>query len=84
MSDSEPKHGATRHHGYKTIDGKPVEMLDARTGQVVYSGPSSSTTVSVSETYCGHCKAWIQTNGVLGPLKFMAEHRDGDCQKVKA
>ena len=45
-------------------------------------GLASSMTYSDTETYCGHCKAWIPTPGVTGQLKFMAEHRDGDCQKA--
>jgi len=36
---------------------------------------------SISETWCAHCKRWIRTDGVVGPLTFMAKHRDGDCQK---
>lgn len=62
----EPKHGQIKHHGYKTTFSE--------TG-------FSAHTVSVVETYCSHCKEWVRTDGVLGPLTFMARHRDGDCQK---
>lgn len=36
---------------------------------------------TITETWCNHCRKWIPTNGVLGPLTFMAKHRDGDCQQ---
>jgi len=61
----EPKHKQIKHHGYKT--------------KVDENGMSAHT-YSVTETYCGYCKQWIKTDGVFGPLKFMAEHQNGDCQ----
>lgn len=30
-------------------------------------------------TWCDHCREWVQTNGVMGPLKFAAFHQDADC-----
>jgi hypothetical protein len=67
------KHGDIRHHGYRTTRDEPQQFGSAML--------SNSYTESIVETYCGHCRKWIETNGVLGPLRFMATHRDGECAK---
>ena len=41
----------------------------------------SAMSVSVTKTWCAHCLTWVETDGVIGALKFMANHRDGDCAK---
>lgn len=66
------KHGKTRMHGMRTESAMGID-----------NGVPFGTafTYTTSETYCAHCKRWIETNGVLGPLRFMAFHRYGDCQK---
>lgn len=74
------KHKDTRFHGIQRVPGPEVEYTD-RSGRTIYKGPGSGTDQTIAETYCGHCQKWIQTNGVMGPLKFMATHEDGDCQK---
>lgn len=64
---SSPMHGEVVHYGYKTsINSEPGLM-------------PIGFMESVTETWCAHCGSWVQTNGVLGPLRFMAEHGDGDC-----
>lgn len=40
-------------------------------------GVGHSVTTSVTDTYCAHCHQWVETNGVLGPLRFMAWHDHG-------
>lgn len=65
-------HGETRHLGFRTHDGK------------ISSVATIGVMESVGETYCGHCGKWVETNGVLGPLTFMAKHRDGDCVAAPA
>jgi hypothetical protein len=77
-----PKHGEVRHHGLRRVDGKETTYEDKQ-GRLVYRGPTLPVVESVTETYCTHCKTWVQTNGIMGPLKYMAEHRDGDCVKAK-
>ena len=74
------RHGEIHNHGMQTRHGESVEFLGPD-GKTVYQGPIASVTETVSETWCDHCKTWVKTNGVLGPIRFMAEHRDGDCLK---
>jgi hypothetical protein len=64
---SDPKHGEFVHLGYKT-------QTDRDSDGHLLGGKLETR----GETWCNHCKKWIETNGVLGRLKFMAEH-DGDC-----
>ena len=35
------------------------------------------------EAQIGHCKRWVTTLGVVGSLRFMAEHENGDCSESK-
>lgn len=77
------KHGEKRGFGVERVVGKEVSFTDVK-GQEVYRGAGSSLFQTTSETYCEHCRRWIQTNGVMGPLKFMADHDSGDCGKTEA
>jgi hypothetical protein len=79
-----PSHQETRIHGLRTHAGDPVEFTDPATGAVALRVPALVVTETIAETYCGHCKQWIETNGVMGPIRFMARHRDGDCVKTEA
>jgi len=63
MADT-PKHGSTRDHHYEDEKGQSVHVFGAAAVQ------------SVCETYCAGCQKWVRTPGVVGPLKFMAEHGD--------
>ena len=74
------KHGETRIHGMTRQEGEHVEFELPAGGTV--SLPVCSVEETAAETWCDHCGRWIQTNGVLGPLTFMALHRDGDCRKA--
>jgi hypothetical protein len=57
------KHGEIRDHHYEDESGQRAAI----------SGPVVALH-SVCETYCAGCKQWIRTEGVMGALKFMAEH----------
>jgi hypothetical protein len=74
-----PKHGDERNHHAEVKHGEPVTYRDARTGEVIYQGPVSSSSCTVHERYCGHCETWVRVAGVLGFIKFCAEHDDGAC-----
>lgn len=75
-----PKHGETRHFGIQRVDGEQTTLTDT-SGEVVYQGASSFVEQTVAQTYCSHCQQWIQTDGVMGPLRFMAKHDSADCTK---
>ncbi len=77
----EPYHGQVRRRGCRTMAGEPTDFVDPLSGQTLLSVPALTITETVSDTWCGHCVQWIPTDGVLGPLRFMARHRDGDCRK---
>ena len=68
MRPADPKHGVRVFYGRKTHTERDEE------GRIV-----SISTETVTEQWCAHCKTWIQTNGVLGPLRFMAYHEHGAC-----
>ena len=71
------KHGEVRNHREETEYGKSAELVDGRTGAIVYSGPMSSHTYTVQERYCAFCKSWIVIKGIMGILEFDFEHEHG-------
>ena len=75
-----PKHGETQQLGMQRTDA-PATSFTGPDGAPVWTGAGSSFTQTVSRTYCGHCREWIQTNGVMGPLAFMAKHDSADCTR---
>lgn len=64
---ADPRHGEVRTRGLKTT---------------ITVGGVSAHTYSDNDTWCGHCQRWVPTPGVAGTLRFMAEHRDGDCTGI--
>ncbi len=62
MPTQEPKHGETRDHHYEDDAGKRVHVF------------GSAAVQSVCERYCAGCKKWVTAEGVVGNLRFMAEH----------
>lgn len=60
----EPRHGEQRDHHYEDDAGNRVHVFGAASVQ------------SVSERYCAGCKTWVKAEGVVGELRFMAEHGD--------
>jgi hypothetical protein len=61
----EPKHGEMRDFHYEDEKGTRTH---------VFGG--SGFLQSVNEKYCAGCKKWVRAEGVIGELKFMAEHGD--------
>lgn len=59
-----PKHGESRDHHYEDDHGNRVHVLCAFACQ------------SVQERYCVGCDKWVKAEGVVGELRFMAEHGD--------
>ncbi len=74
-----PRHGEEKHYGIFAMPGPPIECIDGATGELMVLA-RNNIIESVSETWCEHCQKWIQTDGVIGPLMYMAVHRDGDCK----
>lgn len=63
-----PRHGEERSRRTETSDGPDQTMLDARTGQPVYSGPLFSRTETVSDKWCATCGDWREVRGIVGVL----------------
>lgn len=61
---SKPKHGEMRDHHYESADGDRVHVFNP------------TCVKSVSERWCASCHTWVRAEGVVGELKFMAEHGD--------
>ena len=59
-----PTHGEQRDHHYEDEVGQTAHIF------------SGSAIQSVCERYCAGCKMWIKSEGVVGNLRFMAEHGD--------
>lgn len=59
-----PQHGDTRDHHYGNEKGERTHVFDPATVQ------------SAQERYCAGCAKWIRTEGVVGELRFMADHGD--------
>lgn len=78
-SEPEPKHGEIRNHRMETVQGEDRELLDGRTGEVVYRGPMVSMTQTACEKWCSHCKKWVRCAGIMGPIRFLAFHDKADC-----
>ncbi len=57
-----PRHRDQRDHHYEDVAGERVHVFGA--GGVV----------SVCERYCAGCDVWLAERGVLGALRFMADH----------
>ena len=53
-----PKHGDKRYHGTST---EPL-------------GAAGSVTSSVHSQWCAICEVWVETVGVFGGLRFLADH----------
>lgn len=70
-----PKHGEERNRRLETSPGKSFECQTAD-GRVIDLGPLAMTTMTVVERWCEHCQVWVESHGVRGRLKFMAEHED--------
>lgn len=69
MTESQPpQHGDVRHAHQETILGKRVTYSNASTGEPVYSGPVSSTTLPACERHCAHCGAWKPQRGLLATI----------------
>ena len=62
METASPKHRDIRDHHYEDESGQRVHVFGAGAVQ------------TVCETYCAGCKTWVKTEGVVGALKFMADH----------
>jgi len=37
---------------------------------------------TVCERHCDKCNKWVECDGVIGGLKFIAEHDSGDCSSA--
>lgn len=63
------KHGTERGtRRQETTYGEGRTFTNATTGEVVYSGPISSHTQTVSERYCAWCADWKQAKGIIGGM----------------
>lgn len=60
----QPRHGESREHHFEDERGNHVHVFAVAAVQ------------SVCETYCAGCNEWLKTEGVVGQLRFMAEHGD--------
>lgn len=69
-----PNHGESRNHHTEKSEGSTTEYRDARTGEVVYKGPTVTLTQSVSEKWCEGCQKWIPVRGILGVFAWDTEH----------
>jgi hypothetical protein len=58
----EPKHGTVHDHHYENEAGQRVHVFGGGALQ------------SVCHKYCAGCKKWIRVEGVMGNLRFMADH----------
>ena len=76
-----PTHGEVSNPRTEIVHGKPVVFRDQRSGEVIYDGPSTSTSLTVTDRYCGHCKNWIRVAGVMGFLRWISDHDAGLCSK---
>lgn len=80
-----PKHGDTRNERTVTEFGHRVELVVPDDGHAVaYAGPACAFAYTIADRYCAHCETWIETTGILGRLRFIAEHDSGDCAKACA
>lgn len=71
-------HGAFRGYRLQTVVAPEVHYK-LEDGTTAYVGPGSSVTFSVFERWCENCSNWITVRGVIGSLRFMADHDSGDC-----
>jgi hypothetical protein len=74
-----PKHGTERERRIEVEPSAEIALVDPMSGEPVYVGPGSWVALSFSERWCESCDRWIEVLGVLGALRFMAEHdKHGD------
>ena len=66
------KHGEEKGHRQQTESFAPKDWttLDGQPVQV----PGCTLTQSVCEKWCEHCQRWITIRGVMGEIRWMAEH----------
>jgi hypothetical protein len=70
-------HGDQRNWRRIVEEGEKVEYVDA-SGETVYSGPGSWFETFTSERWCSTCRTWVVCAGILGELRFQADHPSED------
>lgn len=80
----EPKHGEERNRRRETTAiGENHALLDEQSGEIIYEGPLSWSTTTVSERWCEVCKEWVECRGIFAHIICPTCHTEWDA-KIQA